>query len=261
MTGPVSIEAVPGLPDIRPGDDLAALIAGALDRAGIVLVDGDIVVVAHKVVSKAEGRIVALADVAPGARADRLAGEVGKDPRKVEIILRESADVLRTAYHPGAGTGVLITRHRLGFVSANAGVDESNVGPGTDAGDSIVLLPEDPDASARGLRAHLEAHFDARVGVVITDTFGRAWRVGLVNVAIGIAGVPARIDLRGQNDAYGRPMHASMPAFADEVAAASGLASGKTDMTPVTIVRGLDWIESTDTAAALLRPAAEDLFL
>ena len=261
MSAGMSIAAVPGVPDIRPGGDLGALIVDALDGAGMVLDDGDIVVVAHKVVSKAEGRIVALADVAPGARADRLAVEVAKDPRKVEIILRESADVLRTARHPGAGTGVLITRHRLGFISANAGVDESNVGPTPDGGDSVVLLPEDPDASARALRARLEARFDARIGVVITDTFGRAWRVGLVNVAIGIAGVPARLDLRGANDAYGRAMHATMPAFADEVAAASGLVGGKDAMTPVTVVRGLDWTESTDTAAALLRPPAEDLFL
>lgn len=256
MTAEMTMRAVPGIPDIEPGDDLRGLLLAALQSAGLTLADGDILVVAQKVVSKAEGRYVRLVDIEPGAEAIGLASELNKDARKVEVILRESDRVVRAARHNGRSEGLLITQHRLGFVCANAAIDESNIGrPG-----SVLLLPEDPDASARELRDGIKAATGAEVGVVITDTFGRPWRLGLVNVAIGLAGVPAVVDLTGGEDAFGRTLSATMPAFADEIAAASGLLMGKDSKQPVMLFRGLSWVESTSSARDILRPEEEDLF-
>ena len=240
----VEVVAVEGLPEVRPGDDLAVLLAR---RA--VLRAGDVLVVAHKIVSKAEGRTVALADVRASPRAVALAEPWGKDPRQVEVVLRESAELVR------AERGVLICRTRHGFVCANAGVDASNAG----VRDELVLLPLDPDASARRLRAALPH----RPAVVITDSFGRAWRHGQVDVAIGIAGLAALEDWRGRPDADGRPLRASWIAIADEAAAAADLVRTKDGGVPAAIVRGLEG-HVTDAdgpgAASLLRPPDEDLF-
>jgi coenzyme F420-0:L-glutamate ligase / coenzyme F420-1:gamma-L-glutamate ligase len=238
----ISAQAVAGLPEIGPGDDLAALLRPHVH-------DGDVLVVAHKVVSKAEGRVVDLAAVTPGARARELAGEHGKDPRHVQVVLDESAEVVR------AERGVLITRTRHGFVCANAGVDASNTAEGT-----VVLLPLDPDASARRLRAALRP---ARVAVVIADSFGRAWRHGQADVAIGIAGLAPLEDWRGRADAGGRELRATWIAVADEAAAAADLARAKDGGQPAVVVRGLDrhvTEEDGPGAAALVRPAGEDLF-
>jgi coenzyme F420-0:L-glutamate ligase/coenzyme F420-1:gamma-L-glutamate ligase len=240
----ITVEAVTGLPEVREGDDLAALIA-----ARCPLGAGDVLVVAHKVVSKAEGRVVALASVEPSARARELAEPWEKDPRQVEVVLRESAEVLR------AERGVLISRTRHGFVCANAGVDASNAG----GADEVVLLPLDPDASARRLRAALPG----RPAVVVTDSFGRAWRHGQVDVAIGIAGLAPLEDWRGLPDAVGRPMRASWVAIADEAAAAADLVRTKDGGVPAAVVRGLGrHVQEADGpgAGALLRPPDEDLF-
>ena len=245
------------MPEVRPGDDLAALILQALAGQGVTLADGDVLAVAQKIVSKAEGRVIDLSSVTPGPEATRLAGETGKAPAKVQLILDESRAVIRTAPATAVREGVLIVRHRLGFICANAGIDESNAG----ADGRVVLLPRDPDAGAAALRDEIESRTGRRVGIVITDSFGRPWRLGLVNVAIGLAGLPALTDLIGTADAHGRALAATMPAFADEVAAASGLVVGKASQTPVCLLRGLIWDGPDQAASALIRPAKEDLFL
>jgi coenzyme F420-0:L-glutamate ligase/coenzyme F420-1:gamma-L-glutamate ligase len=238
----ISAEPLRGLPEVRPGDDLAALLAAAGE-----LRPTDVLAVAHKVVSKAEGRVVALADVTPGPRAVELAAEHGKDPRLVEVILSEAAELVR------ADAGRLICRTRHGFVCANGGVDNSNAG----APDTLVLLPLDPDASARALRAALGC------AVVITDSFGRAWRKGQCEVAIGCAGLAPARDYRGEPDADGRELHATLIAIADEAAAAADLARGKTSREPAVRIRGLEPYVTRDDgpgAAALVRAWADDLF-
>ena len=240
----VEVIAIEGLPEVRPGDDLAALLAARASFAS-----GDVLAVVHKVVSKAEGRVVALADVEPSPRAIELAEPWGKDPRHVEVVLRESAELLR------AERGLLICRTRHGFVCANAGVDASNSGgPG-----EFVLLPLDPDASARRLRAALPG----RPAVVITDSFGRAWRHGQLDTAIGIAGLAPLEDWRGRPDAAGRTMRGSWIAVADGVAAAADLVRRKDGGVPAAIIRGLGrhvTAEDGAGAVALLRPVDEDLF-
>ena len=245
MTGGLALDALLGIPEVRPGDDLAALLATA---AAGELRAGDVLAVAHKVVSKAEGRVVRLADVAPGPRARALAAEHRKDPRLVEVILSESAELVR------ADAGRLICRTRHGFVCANAGVDASNAGePG-----AVVLLPADPDASARALRAPLGG-----AAVVITDSFGRAWRHGQCEVAIGCAGLAPLHDWRGRPDNEGRELAATVIAIADEVAAAADLVRGKDSREPAVRVRGLERYVTDDDgpgAAALVRAREADLF-
>lgn len=245
----VSAAALRDLPEIGEGDDVAALIAGA----GEPLRDGDVVCVAHKVVSKAEGRVRALSEIAPGDRARELATRLDRDPRHVQAVLDEAVEVLRDER-------VLICRTRHGFVCANAGVDASNA---PEAG-AVVLLPEDPDASARALRARLRELAGAAPAVVVTDSFGRAWRHGQAEVAIGCAGLAPLDDWRGRADRAGRELTATWIAIADEAAAAADLArSGKDSGEPVVVVRGLDRFvtgEDGPGAAALVRPPEEDLF-
>ena len=236
---------VDGLPEIGAGDDLAQLIG-----ARIGLVAGDIVVIAQKVVSKVEGRTRNLADVTASDDAVRLAPDLiaQPDPRFVQVVLDESVRILRTHR-------VLITETRHGFVCANSGVDHSNI-PGSDV---VTLLPVDPDASAARLRERLREVSGATVGVIVSDTFGRPWRLGIVNVALGVAGMPALFDMRGRVDDAGKELHATVLAVADEVAAAAGLVMGKTRRTPVVVVRGLE-LEGNGSGRELIRPAAEDLF-
>lgn len=253
----VEMIALQGLPEVARGDDLAVHIGDALARQDLTLRDGDVLTIAHKVVSKAEGRVRDLADVTPSAEAEKYGAELSKDPRKVQAVLDESSRVLRAFKHPHAVEGTMICEHRLGFISANAAVDESNTGEA----DQVILLPQDPDASAQGLRDTLEEQFGARIGIIITDTFGRPWRLGQVNVAIGLAGVPATINEAGGVDARGRPLRVTEPAFADEVAAASGLVIGKAAQTPVVLFRGLSWPVVSDARAGdLLRAQSEDVF-
>jgi coenzyme F420-0:L-glutamate ligase/coenzyme F420-1:gamma-L-glutamate ligase len=251
-----SLEVMPleGLPFVKPGDDLVELIASALKRNGIEPQTRDVLVVAQKIVSKAEGRIVDLATVEPSAKARTLAAEVDKDPRLVEVILSESARVVR------ARRNVLIIEHRLGFVMANAGVDQSNVGP-FDGSSCALLLPENPDRSAAALRVGLAERIGIDLAVVINDSFGRAWRQGTCGVAIGVAGLPGLVDLRGRPDLFGRTLEVSIIGFADEIAAAASLVMGQADeATPVVLIRGLRWSALESTAASIVRPANEDLF-
>jgi len=253
-TAAVELLAVPGLPMIKPGDDLAAFICDGLVRGGLQPRANDVVVIAQKIVSKAEGRSVELATVKPSARAIALAKEIQKDPRLVELILSESVRVVRSR------PNVLIVEHRLGFVMANAGIDQSNVGP-TDGVERALLLPVNPDASAEALRARLSAQHGVALAVIITDSFGRAWRRGTAGVAIGAAGLPALLDLRGNPDLFGRTLQVSISGFADEIAAAASLVMGQGDEAqPVVLVRGLAWTAPANPAAELVRPASEDLF-
>lgn len=251
----ISLIPLEGIPEVHPGDDLAALIAAALDAAGIGLTDADVLVVTQKVVSKAEGRVVELASVTPREEARAWAERWGKDPRQVELVLRESAEVVRMAEG-----GLIISRTRHGFVCANAGVDLSNVG----GGEVATLLPEDPDGSARSLRSRLGELTGALPAIVISDSFGRPWRSGIVNVAIGTAGLGVLADLRGTPDAQGREMRSTVIAIGDELASAADLAGGKVAQRPVVLVRGFEHVppapDSDAGAAALVMPREQDLF-
>ncbi len=246
--------ALEGLPEIAAGDDLAALLLAAVARGGLTLADNDILVIAQKIISKVEARSVRLADVEPSPRARELAATTHKDARLVECMLRESRAVLR------AKPNVLIVEHQLGCVMASAGIDQSNV-PGAMADETVLLLPEDPDASARRLREQIKAATGARIGVVINDSFGRAWRNGVTGVAIGVAGVPALIDLRGQPDREGRALQVTQIAAADELAAAASLLMGQAaEGCPAVLVRGFPYPLRESSARELLRPTTEDLF-
>jgi coenzyme F420-0:L-glutamate ligase/coenzyme F420-1:gamma-L-glutamate ligase len=249
----IDLAALPGLPEIRPGDDLGALLAEAAGRLPGALADGDVLAVAHKVVSKAEGRVVDLGAVRPGERALGLAAEHGKDPRALQVVLDESAELVR------ADRGRLICRTHHGFVCANAGVDASNAG----GEDRLVLLPLDPDASARGLRRALRERLGVAPAVVITDSFGRAWRHGQCEISVGCAGLAALEDYRGRDDADGRPLRATAIAVADEAAAAADLVRAKASREPAVRLRGLQrhvTAQDGPGAAALVRARAEDLF-
>jgi coenzyme F420-0:L-glutamate ligase / coenzyme F420-1:gamma-L-glutamate ligase len=248
------LTALPGFPLVEAGTDLGAVICGLARTQGLEFVDQDVVVVAQKVVSKAEGRYTDLANVTPGGEALALAGKVQKDPRLVEVILAESRRVIR--HRPG----VLIVEHRLGFVAANAGVDQSNVDPAKGI-EPVLLLPSDPDASAQRLHEQLRREFGKAIGVVISDSFGRAWRLGTVGVALGAAGLPSLMNLRGRPDIHGRRLQASETGFADEIAAAASLLMGQADeATPVVILRGLAWSGKSLPAAALMRKPEDDMF-
>jgi coenzyme F420-0:L-glutamate ligase/coenzyme F420-1:gamma-L-glutamate ligase len=246
--------ALTDFPQVVCGDDVAALTAAALARDGLQLRSADVLVFAQKVISKAEGRRIDLAGVDPGAKALELAHTVQKDPRLVELVLRESVRVVRAA------KDVLIVEHRLGLIMANAGIDQSNVADPA-SGEFALLLPEDPDASAARLRERLAALTGCEPGVVISDSFGRPWRVGTVGVAIGCAGLAATLDLRGQADLFGRPLRVTVVGHADEIASAASLLMGQgNEARPVILVRGLALRAPQQLAAALIRPRQQDLF-
>ena len=254
MADRLTLIALDGIPLVKPGDDLAALISAALVATGETLRDGDVLVVAQKIVSKSEGRLVDLRTVTPGAEALELAPKVDKDPRLVEVILRESKGVVRFKQ------GVLIVEQNLGLVMANAGVDHSNVETEV-VDETALLLPVDPDASAGRLRAALGARHGVAVGVIINDSIGRAWRNGTVGHAIGIAGLPAVADLRGNLDLFGRVLRVSEEAGADELAAAAQLVQGQAaEGRPVALVRGFASAAPVQPASALIRPRQMDLF-
>lgn len=251
------LTALPDVPLIQPGDDLAAIALQAMAAMELEFQSGDVLVVAQKVVSKAEGRLVCLSDIAPTARAHDLAVQVDKDPRLVQVILDESAEILRAA--PGA----LIVQHRLGFVSANAGVDHSNVAgrPGREEEPWVLLLPTDPDASARKLGERLSLASGAEIAVLIIDSHGRAWRMGTVGVAIGVYHFPALLDLRGQPDLFGEPLKITQVGLADEMGAAASLLMGQAaEGRPFIHVRGLPYPLREGNLPELLRPREQDLF-
>jgi coenzyme F420-0:L-glutamate ligase/coenzyme F420-1:gamma-L-glutamate ligase len=247
--GCIELIPIPGLPEIRAGDDLAGVIFAKARKARIGFQNADIVVVAQKVVSKAEGRIAKLSTVEPSEGAIQLAAKGGRDPRLVEVILRESRRIVRE--HP-----VLIVETHHGFVCANAGVDHSNV-PGDDV---VTLLPADPDRSAKLLAQALKRLSRKHIAVVISDTFGRPWRLGLTNVAVGAAGIPVLLDLRGTRDRNSKPLQATILAIADDVSAAAGLVMGKRAGLPAVIIRGYKYPPAQEPAARIIRPAREDLF-
>lgn len=250
----VTLTPIPGIPLVRPRDDLAELLILACERQAISPKEGDVLVLAQKVVSKAEARYIDLATVVPSARAQSLAAEVEKDPRLVEVILGESRRVVRRR------PGILIVEHRLGFVMANAGVDRSNVDPEAGA-EPVLLLPRDPDGSAATLLARISAHFGKPLAVIISDSWGRAWRRGTVGVALGAAGLPAVMDLRGRPDLFGHELRVTETGFADEIASAASLLMGQAaEATPAVLVSGLSWSAPSMPASALLRPPEEDLF-
>jgi coenzyme F420-0:L-glutamate ligase / coenzyme F420-1:gamma-L-glutamate ligase len=250
----ITLTAVPHMPEIQPGDDLAAVILAALAAANLSLQPGDVLAVAQKIVSKAEGRRVRLADVTPGEQAQTVAAVTEKDPRLVELVLQESESISRMK------PGVLVTRHRLGFTSANAGIDRSNVGR-QEAEEAVLLLPIDPDASAAAIRQTIQRESGIAVGVVITDSHGRPFRLGTVGVAIGVAGIPALWDRRGEPDRDGHILQYTDVGAADEIAAAAGLVMGQArEGQPVVLVRGLELPMQAGRASDLIRPPELDLY-
>lgn len=249
----LGFHVVPGLPMFEAGDDLAGLLLEGLRRLPVAVGDGDVLVVAQKIVSKVEGRLVPLATVTPGADALALARETDKDPRLVQLILDESSEVLRTR------PGVMIVRHRLGNVGAHAGIDQSNIAHAE--GECALLLPVDPDASARRLRAALEAATGRRLGVIIADSMNRAWRLGTIGGAIGCAGIKVLDDLRGTPDLYGRELKVTIINRVDSLAATACLLMGESvQKTPAVLIQGLPFEDSAQTARDLIRPLTEDLF-
>ena len=256
MQGSVSIFPIYGVPDINVGDNLAIIIGDCLEKSFNEVIDGDIICIAHKIFSKAEGNIYDLKDVSPSEEAISFAKKLNKDPRKVEVILNQSTRVIRAFKREDQNEGVMICEHRLGFISANAAVDESNV-----SGDEkVITLPDNPDLSSRNLQIELQNRFKVRLGVVMTDTFGRPWRLGQVNVAVGLAGVPATKKEQGNLDAWGKELFVTEPAFADEISAASGLVIKKASKTPIVLFRGLEWNHHDSHGSDLLRKQEEDMF-
>lgn len=254
MMKSVTYFAVPNLPLIEPGDDLAGKIVDALKQCDLPLVSGDIVVVAQKVVSKAENRYVDLDSVVPSERALQLAPIVGKEPRYLEVILSESDEIIR--HRPG----IVITAHRLGFVMANAGIDESNI-EHPQGRSRVLLLPVNPDSSAADLKSRFDQEFSANVGVIINDSFGRPWRNGVVGVALGAAGVPSLIDMIGAPDMFGRAMRVTEISVADEIASGASLLMGQgAEGLPVVVVRGASFKAPIRPASDLLRPRERDMF-
>lgn len=253
MPSPLVLTAFEGLPTVTAGDDLAALVIEAARVAVSGLKDDDVVVVAQKIVSKAEDRAVRLSDVVPSAMAKARAEECEKDPRLVELILRESSSVLRCV------PGVIIVVHRRGYVMANAGIDASNVEAA--GGETVLLLPEDPDASARRLRTAIRERAHVDIGLVINDSFGRAWRLGTIGTALGVAGMPGLIDLRGRRDRNGRELQVSELGVADEIASAASLMMGQeAEGRPIVHVRGFPYPRREGDSSELIRPASSDLF-
>lgn len=250
MPSEIRLYGLDGIPEVRPGDDLNAILGDALDASGLTPADDDVLVVTHKIVSKAEGRLVDLATIEPSAFARDWAARWDKDARQVEVVLREAVRVVRM------DRGVLICETRHGFTCANAGVDASNV-----PGDHVVcLLPLDPDASARAIREGVRARFGAAPAVIISDSFGRPWRKGIVNVAIGVAGMSPFADYRGMTDPYGYDLRVSVMAVADELAAAAELLAGKVDARPVALVRGYPFTPADGSAHELVMDPERDMF-
>jgi coenzyme F420-0:L-glutamate ligase / coenzyme F420-1:gamma-L-glutamate ligase len=240
---------LPGIPEVQPGDNLCELITTAARRANSHFENGDILVIAQKIISKAEGAIVRLGSIKASAKARHIAEKLKKDPRMIEVVLREARRIVRSDH-------VLIVETRHGFVCANAGVDHSNVS----GHDVVTLLPRDPDRSAKRIAAALRKRTGKRVAVIISDTFGRPWRLGLTNVAIGAFGVPILRDLRGSRDRHGKPLTATILAVGDELAGAAGLVMGKSEGLPVVVIRGYRFKHVSDPASRIIRPAEEDLF-
>lgn len=251
----LTLSTIDGIPLVKPGDDLVSLLLHALSSSGDSLEDGDILVIAQKIFSKAQDRYVSIADVTPSAEAERLAIEVDKDPRIVELILSESSEVVRHR------AGVMIVAHKLGFVMANAGIDASNVAEGGEDDDRVLLLPVDPDGDCARMRAEIKDRTGVEVAVIMNDSVGRAWRSGTAGIAIGVAGMPAVLDLRGDIDLFGRELKVSIVGIADELAAAASILQGQAaEGAPAVVIRGYAVEGEHTTGQALIRDKDEDLF-
>ncbi len=250
------LTALRGIPLVHQGDDLADMMVSALAANAIALEDNDVIVVGQKVVSKAEGRMVDLASIEPSEKAHELASRADKDPRLVELVLEESREVLRVT------RGTIIVEHKLGFICANAGIDHSNVaGPGSNSHEYVLLLPCDPDLSAQVIRTKLELASGRRIGVLIIDSHGRAWRLGVVGACIGLSGIPGLVDERGWKDLYGYTLRITLVAAADELAAAASLVMGQAaEGTPIVHVRGFPYPLRDGSLKEMLRPKEQDLF-
>ena len=254
MAGRINIIALKGVPLVHPGDDLVEIIINALTLSDECLKNDDILVVAQKIISKAEGRIVALDSVSPSERAEKLAIELGKDPRQIELVLQESREIVRSK------PGVVIVEQNLGLVMANAGIDRSNVVQQSDQ-EYVLLLPVDPDASSNRLREKINKRLGVKVGIIINDSIGRAWRIGTTGHAIGVAGLPAVIDLRGEKDMFGKELLVSEQAVADELASAASLLQGQaSEALPIVVIRGFKSNATNQTAKALIRQRDMDMF-
>ena len=254
MAAELTLRALDGVPAVKAGDDLAAIILDALSASGQALRDDDVVILAQKIVSKAEGRLIDLNGIQPSAKAVEIAAQSDKDPRVVELILEESDEILRV--RPGA----IIVSHRLGFVAANAGIDQSNIGNGPED-DRVLLLPLDPDGTCARLRGELKAKTDADVVVMIIDSIGRAWRTGTIGTAIGLSGMAGLLDLRTKPDMFGRPLKTSELGLADELASAASLVMGQaSEGRPIVLARGIPYPRRDGNAHELIRPKEIDLF-
>jgi coenzyme F420-0:L-glutamate ligase/coenzyme F420-1:gamma-L-glutamate ligase len=252
----LTLTPLPGVPLIKPGDDLAAIVLRSLQLAGLTLESGDVIVIAQKIVSKAENRLVNLATITPSTDAFKLAAQTGKDARLAQLVLDESNEILRTR------PGTAVVEHKLGFVCANAGIDHSNVAGAGDAQEEwVLLLPADPDRSAFEIRSKLEAETHTSIGVLIIDSHGRAWRMGTVGMAIGLSGIPGLVDLRGENDLFGYTLKITVVGAADELAAAASLMMGQAaEGTPIVHVRGFPYPLREGSLKELLRPKDQDMF-
>ncbi len=246
----ISIIPLPGIPQVHPGDDLTSFILAAIDRENVGVENGDVFVICQKVISKAEGAIIDLKTITPSPFSEQIAGLWEKDPRMVEVVLCESSRIVRMK------NGVIITETKHGWVCANSGVDASN----SYGDDIVIVLPKDPDASARRIRDEVKARRNATIAVIITDTFGRPWRDGLVEFTLGVAGIDPLLDLRGQSDLQGRELHHTVVAVADELAAAAGLLMEKDAAMPVVLIRGYRYAQVEGESKKLIRPAEADLF-
>ena len=256
MYSRISIISLDKFPEVKKGDVLGNIIMNCILQNEINLENGDIICIAQKIVSKAEGCIFNLNDIKPSSKAFEISKKLNKDPRKVEIILKESKNIIRIFKHKNQNEGVIICEHNLGFISANAAVDESNTGQNN----TVITLPKNPDQSARVISDFFLKKLNLNIGIIITDTFGRPWRLGQVNVAIGLSKVPATIDEKGKYDISGRRLKVTEPAFADEVAAASGLVVKKNSNTPVVIFKGLKWKPENSKIDNIIRKVEEDMF-
>jgi coenzyme F420-0:L-glutamate ligase/coenzyme F420-1:gamma-L-glutamate ligase len=254
MAGQINIIALKGVPLVHPGDDLVEIIINALTLSNQCLKNDDVLVIAQKIISKAEGRIIALGTVSPSERAKKLAVKLGKDPRQIELVLQESREIVRSK------PGVVIVEQNLGLVMANAGIDRSNVVQQSDE-EYVLLLPIDPDASSNRLRDKINKRLGVKVGIIINDSIGRAWRIGTTGHAIGVAGLPAVIDLRGEKDMFGKELLVSEQAVADELASAASLLQGQaSEALPIVVIRGFKSNATNQTAKALIRERDMDMF-
>ena len=253
----LNLNIIPHIPDIDNGDNISDILISVLNKSSMCLEEFDVICIAHKIFSKAEGCIINLKEISPSRKAIEIGKSLNKDPRKVQVVLQESNDIIRSFKREEQNEGTLICQHKLGFICANAGVDESNI-----AGqETVITVPKNPDLSVQVLRDKLKNYFDLKnLGIVMSDTFGRPWRIGQVNVAIGVAGLPATKKEQGTTDAWGNQLYVTEPAFCDEIATSSGLLMSKAGKCPAILLRGLSWSGKYGSANDILRKQNEDMF-